>query len=207
MKSLVSNIFEVGESLPGWTRFRRKFNQVYGSRHGKDSTTESQAASLRELLGCPPKSVLIVCKGNICRSPFLAGYLARHSLRVPTVFRSGGFRVDERESPPSEAVAAAKCWNVDLSSHVPRNMTAEDVKSADLVLAMEPMHYLEFAMRFFPMRRKFHLCGELGDPFDDLPVEDPFGEGPEVFGACYARLSFLGDRVIKALEAGKEGAT
>src|SRR2546425_13150096 len=82
-----------------------------------------------------PASVLFVCHGTICRSPFAAAVLRRviHGVRVD----SAGFLGPGRPSPP-EAVAAAARHGVDLSVHLSQLLTAETARAADLIVVMGP---------------------------------------------------------------------
>src|SRR6267142_6184317 len=54
-----------------------------------------------------PKTVLVVCHGNICRSPVAAALLARELASLDVEVQSAGFIGFDRP-PPAEAVAAAQ---------------------------------------------------------------------------------------------------
>ncbi len=172
-------------------------NKHYRDRRGHDGGK----STLMEALGNSPGNILVLCKGNICRSPFLAEYLNQHSEDIQTVFRSVGLRTTDNKPSPPEAVTAAKQWGVDLSQHGAQNITAKQVAEADLVIGMEPVHHFEFVMSFFSSRKKFHLCGELADDSDLRVIEDPFDQAPEAFEACFKRLALIGDRMLKALKS------
>ena len=63
-------------------------------------------AALRRLRRTPPlRSVLFICHGNICRSPYAAA-AARRLLPESVAVESAGFIGPDRPSPP-EAVAVA----------------------------------------------------------------------------------------------------
>src|SRR2546425_10349935 len=74
-----------------------------------------------------PASVLFVCHGNICRSPFAAAVLRRviHGVRVD----SAGFLGPGRPSPP-EAVAPAARPRGGLPAHPPPPGTAQTPPAA-----------------------------------------------------------------------------
>jgi len=58
-----------------------------------------------------PGSILFVCKGNICRSPFaeaIARSLYRNGADPAFRFASAGIDVERSLSPPQEAILAAK---------------------------------------------------------------------------------------------------
>ena len=88
--------------------------------------------------------VLIVCTGNICRSPIAEGLLRTRLAErgIAATVSSAGLSFDDRPATP-EAVAAAAARGVDIADHASRIMVADMVEGADLVLTMERMHARE----------------------------------------------------------------
>lgn len=138
-----------------------------------------------------PRRVLILCQGNICRSPFAAALLSRQ-LQVcdPGVdVESAGFLPPGRPSPP-EAQATAAQWDVDLTRHRSRHLTPQLSQAADLIVVMEP------AQRRMVRERTGRLVGGvmvLGD-FDPrlmVPrtIPDPIDEDLAAYEQCYARIA------------------
>ena len=79
--------------------------------------------------------VLFVCAGNICRSPFAEG-LARQLAAergLDVEFASAGEIALDGDRCPPDAVAVAKEYGVDLSSHRARRLTTDE---ADKVVAL-----------------------------------------------------------------------
>lgn len=84
------------------------------------------------------ETVLVVCVGNICRSP-LGERLLQASLPELTVTSAGlGAMVGSAADPLAAEVAAAH--GVSLAGHVARQFTAELGAGQDLILVMEPGH-------------------------------------------------------------------
>lgn len=82
------------------------------------------------------KRVLVVCYGNIYRSPFAGAYLRQH-LPAGIEVRSSGFhRVVGRPSPPRH-VAMGRLRNIDLSQHRSSKVTPADLQWADVVVLMD----------------------------------------------------------------------
>ena len=82
-----------------------------------------------------PLRVLVVCTGNICRSP-LAEYALRGQLD-PAVFRiaSAGTRAVPNGRVPQEQVQIAESLGITgISTHIARQVTAESIAQADLIL-------------------------------------------------------------------------
>jgi low molecular weight protein-tyrosine phosphatase len=88
-------------------------------------------------------TILLVCTGNICRSPMAEGFVGR-MLRLRGVQRvhveSSG--VAGREGTPStrEAIEAVGEYGLDISGHRARRLTMGMVQSADLIVGMAAEH-------------------------------------------------------------------
>lgn len=83
-------------------------------------------------------SILVVCTGNICRSPIGERLLRK---RLPGVkVKSAG--VHGLVKHPADATAADVAANhgVSLEGHAGRKLTAEMARNYDLILAMESEH-------------------------------------------------------------------
>jgi protein-tyrosine phosphatase len=89
-------------------------------------------------------SILVVCTGNVCRSPMAEGFLRKSLVDVlgdaaPDVTSSGTAGWEGSEAMP-EAVAAAAELGVDISAHRARRLLPEMAETADLVLCMAREH-------------------------------------------------------------------
>ena len=88
--------------------------------------------------------VLVVCTGNVCRSPIAEGMLrAAFAERLgdgaPEVASAGTMGWEGSGADPNSIAAAAE-RGVDISGHVARGLASADLLSADLVLAMSSEH-------------------------------------------------------------------
>lgn len=80
------------------------------------------------------KNILVVCVGNICRSP-MAEYFFKHeypSLNIESAGISGlvGEGADEK------ALLCMDTLNIDMRSHIARKLNNDLIKKADLILVM-----------------------------------------------------------------------
>ena len=88
-----------------------------------------------------PPRVLMVCTGNICRSPVAAALLQKWApgwglrLRVESAGTTPQSRV-----PPETQRHARELWGLDLSRHRARGVTRELVEGSRLVLCAEEGH-------------------------------------------------------------------
>jgi protein-tyrosine-phosphatase len=121
------------------------------------------------------KRVLVLCTGNICRSPYaharLADALSGRSVEVRSAALSGPAG---RTSPPTFQ-SAARARRVDLAAHRSRSATDEELAWADLILIMDSRHALELGERKLDesVNRKLRWLGgvlegdpEIADPID-----------------------------------------
>jgi len=93
-------------------------------------------------------SILVVCTGNVCRSPIAESLLrvaleARLAAEAPDVASAGTMGWVGSGADPSSVVAAAEL-GVDISGHRAREVSDEDVARSTLILAMAPEHARAF---------------------------------------------------------------
>lgn len=152
----------------------------------------------------PVREILVVCYGNICRSPYAAarfrGRLGGEEASAVDV-RSAGFFGPDRPSPP-EAVEEAGRRGVDLASHRSRTLGVEDIVRADVVFVMDDGQRRRLdvgLLRAVEAEDVRPLVLVLGD-LDPLPppsrrgILDPFGADADTFRAVYERI----DRCVTA---------
>lgn len=197
--SIVSRLLNTLEAAPGWNKFLLVLDILWLRYHSSKHGSRESAAVLAEKLEGRSGLVLIVCKGNICRSPFLAGYLNDRLPKGLVSFKSAGLRGQEETLPPQAAIEIASNFGIDLSTHKARLLRDEDMESADIIIGMEPIHHLEFCMRRFKWRRKFLLLRTLEKAPDSLRVPDPFGQDTGAFHECYALLAKDAEILLSAL--------
>jgi protein-tyrosine phosphatase len=132
-------------------------------------------------------SILVVCTGNVCRSPIAEGMVrsilqTRFGDAAPAVGSAGTAGWVGSAADPN-SIAAAGELGVDISSHRARHLELNDIADASLVLAMANEHQ-EAASRLFPaaVGRIFTLK-ELVRLLEDLPEAPPGGTPDDVLAA------------------------
>jgi protein-tyrosine phosphatase len=85
----------------------------------------------------PVTEILVLCTANTCRSPMAQALLRRRlaGRGVAALVHSAGI-VGRGDPPPREAAAAMAAYGIDTAAHCSRQVSAADLASADLVLAM-----------------------------------------------------------------------
>jgi len=145
-----------------------------------------------------PGSILVVCHGNICRSPYAAARLRTllpHALASQTRVNSAGF-IGPNRPPPAEAVAVAGARGVDLSQHRSQLLGAQEAAAADLILVMEPAQQDRVCGSFGRWRADVVVLGDLDpEPITRRAIRDPVEQPARVFEESYARI----DRCLRTL--------
>lgn len=140
-------------------------------------------------------SLLFVCLGNVCRSPFAEG-LARQRIGRGDVSSAGHYPVPDRR-PPELALSTAKTFGIDLASHRSRVLSEEMVNEADAVFVFDQANRESVLWRYPDAAERTHLLGALS-PEGPLHIADPFGGPPSLYEAVYRQIA-------DALAAAEEG--
>lgn len=131
------------------------------------------------------KHILIICVGNICRSP-AAEFLFRDRLRHRDIqVRSAGLKAMVGYPMDDNAMRVLKARGIDAAEHRARQLNADMLRQADLVLAMERDH-LAAASRLAPEASgKLFLLDKWRDASD---IPDPYRRSPQVFEHVHAMI-------------------
>ena len=144
--------------------------------------------------------VLLVCMGNICRSPMAEGVLRQRlsnwaSELVVEVDSAGTHGYHAGAPPDSRAQAAAARRGYEIGTLRARRVVAEDFERFDLLLAMDADNLAELHELAPPglhSRARLFLDFSSGAPGADVP--DPYYGGPVGF-----------ERVLDLVEDAVEG--
>jgi len=136
-----------------------------------------------------PRTLLVVCYGNICRSPMAAALLDRDLRPLGIDVQSAGF-IGFNRPAPAEAVDAAKRHAVNLSDHRSRPVTVDGVRTADLIVVMDASQRRQICERFGRRPADVLLLGDLDpDAVETRTIHDPVNDGREVFDWVYDRIA------------------
>jgi protein-tyrosine phosphatase len=184
-------------SLPAWLRRLGRIVLVQRDRENAMHDWHRARKGV-PLLRLPIHRVLVICYGNICRSPFAGELLA---LRGPGLeVRSAGLEAREGKSADEAAMRIAEKRGVELVSHGAHRMCGDDVSWADLIIAMEGYQIAEVCRRWPLAADKTHL---LGDFFSEAPflIADPYGFDDSIFDAVFNRITAGIDELIPRISS------
>lgn len=123
--------------------------------------------------------ILMVCLGNICRSPMAQGVMERtiaeHALDW-TVDSAGTNGYHDGEGPDPRAVREARRHGIDISRQRSRKIRQSDLEAFDLILAMDRQNLLNLhAMCHHPsLKSRIHLLMDYAYPDQQVQVPDPY---------------------------------
>jgi protein-tyrosine phosphatase len=126
--------------------------------------------------------ILVVCTGNVCRSPLGEKFLSRQlngTARAVTV-SSAGTHAMLGGKLPAEILALGAAHNAPVDEHIPQQLTDELIHMSDLILTAERVHRSDvvsrvprasaktFTLKQFARLAQEHessiACGELAAP-------------------------------------------
>jgi protein-tyrosine phosphatase len=145
-----------------------------------------------------PRRILVVCLGNICRSPYLEAVLRRD---LPDVHvESGGFVGPGRAVPAYSSVTAGK-RGLDLSAHRSRQLNAQLVANIDLLVVMDAKQERRLRRELGVAARRIVVAGDL-DPgaIRMRTIRDPFRQPIDVFESCFNRLDLVGRELVAEIK-------
>jgi len=82
--------------------------------------------------------ILMVCLGNICRSPLAEGILAHKTKHLNVSVDSAGTAAYHiGELPDKRSIEIANKYNIDLSNQSARQFSRKDFEEFDIIYAMD----------------------------------------------------------------------
>jgi protein-tyrosine-phosphatase len=165
-----------------------------------------QRAAVRRLSRRPPpRSVLVVCHGNICRSPYAAALLdggLRSLVGNGVQVTSAGFVLPGRPCP-ALAVEVAATRGLDLSEHRSQLLAPPEVFAADLIVVMDTTQRWGMRALFGRTSEDILLLGDLDpEPIETREIRDPFDQPKEVFELSYSRIERCVAEFLRAVSQG-----
>lgn len=129
------------------------------------------------------ETILVVCTGNICRSPIAEGLL-KAKLPGKTVLSAGTMAMVGHGADPL-SIEVSRAQGLDIAAHRAQQLTPELLQAADLVLTLDGSHSDWITRRYPQYRGKVH---KLGKWQQDADVPDPYRRPRAVFEAVYQQM-------------------
>lgn len=120
-------------------------------------------------------NILVVCVGNICRSPIGAALLKRQY--PDKEVESAGLSAVVGHQADAKALAVMSIDDIDMSDHIAKQITEELVRSADLILTMSTSQSKWIEEQWPHCRGKTFRIGH----WIHKDVADPYGHNEQAF--------------------------
>jgi protein-tyrosine phosphatase len=163
-------------------------------------STGFRSRVLSKALSRKIQRILVLCHGNVCRSPLAEAYL-RHRLKAGTdgvEVSSAGLETEKGRSAHPLAVHVAEQAGLSLGAHSSTPVDRGQIDEADLILVMEDSQMDQVLQRFPSAKHKTIPLGYFsrGLPFD---ISDPYFGTLEDFKACYKAIQINCDELLSYL--------
>jgi protein-tyrosine phosphatase len=175
-----------GGTLPLARALKRAYRATF-SLYDRIRHPQRHLLVCRRLANAPrPRRILVVCHGNMCRSPYLQAVLQRSLPDVSVT--STGFVGSDR-AVPQLSVAVAAQRGLDLSRHRSRPIAQPQVIDADLIIVMDAGQAQRVARMFGVKRERIVIAGDLAPMFEGTrEIRDPWNQSLETFKSSFDRL-------------------
>jgi protein-tyrosine phosphatase len=131
--------------------------------------------------------IVVVCTGNICRSP-MAEALLKSYIPNKEIYSAGLDVMNndlQNQSPVEQAQLTASKYGFDISNHRATQLTTNMVNEMDLILVMTQEQIDQIAIRFPGCAQKTLLIGQWGGVGY---IQDPLNQDLVTFEHCFNQL-------------------
>ena len=154
-------------------------------------------------------TIVTVCTGNICRSPMahalLEAELAASGLQDQVRVLSAGISDEEQGNPVDpRAVTVLTRNDLELPGHQAHRITDQELREADLLVAMTAAHRSELRRRLGDERaEQVRLMRSFGPPdrtAEDLDIADPWYGGADDFDLAWDQIRAAVPHVVSEVK-------
>lgn len=188
-RNIISSIISFIERFTSWINYRHsrilsRFNagtRLHNLRHG---------------------NILVLCYGNIYRSPFVEYYINKIKPDVLNLhIKSAGFHNKTGRESAIDYIEYCKEWGVDLTPHRSSLVSNDLLEWAELIVIMDGHNYKMLTMQGIDVTRKVIWLGSLSG---ETPVEivDPYGQTLEKQHHIVKQLATASEALIARAGAG-----
>jgi protein-tyrosine phosphatase len=143
--------------------------------------------------------ILILCTGNICRSPFVEQYM-RNSFEMDIEVESAGLETDDGRTCPLQAQNISEMYGIDVSDHRSKVVTEEQVEQADIVLLMDWYNYYRIRQKFEGYEQKRFLLGAI-NASNNPQISNPHGRGENGFSKRFQKCKQEANEIENVVDA------
>jgi protein-tyrosine phosphatase len=146
--------------------------------------------------------VLMICLGNICRSPLAEGVLAQKVDEQSLDWKidscgTGGWHAGEK--PDKRSIDVAKKNGIDISRQQARKFRCTDIDSFDMLFVMDKQNYDDVIRNCHTdvEKAKVRLILSEVDGWENAVVPDPYYGGDDGFDKVFMMIDKACDAIIE----------
>lgn len=140
--------------------------------------------------------ILMVCLGNICRSPLAEGIMKSKLPENFTVESAGTGNWHVGKLPDERSISVARKYGLDITDQRARQFQVEDFDTYDLIFAMDESNYSDL-IQLAPNEAKAEKVRMMLNDEKDVP--DPYYGGDNGFEDVFAMLDEAAESIAKEL--------
>lgn len=146
--------------------------------------------------------ILMVCLGNICRSPIAHGLLQHKADLLGLTWEvdsAGTSNWHEGELPNENSVRVMNQHGIDITYQRSRPLTLDDLERFDIIYVMDADNYKEVSDRAISEQQILKLRYIMNEvtPGQNNPVPDPWGLSEKHYQHVYNMLNTATDKIIE----------
>lgn len=145
--------------------------------------------------------ILMVCLGNICRSPLAEGILRSKLNEEFHIDSAGTGNWHVGQGPDKRSVAVAQKYGIDISAQRARQFSVSDFDEFDLIYVMDESNFkdvISLAKSEIHKSKVKLILGEWED-LSDKNVPDPYFGGDEGFENVFKMLDEVSARIASKI--------
>lgn len=151
--------------------------------------------------------ILLVCMGNICRSPMAEGVVRNvfNKYKIEAEIDSAGtIGFHAGESPDYRAKAELMKHGINISDLRARKITVEDFEYYDYIYTMDHNNHADL-LQMVPseFKHKIEMFMNLSVPGKNIPVPDPYYGGDQGFTKVYEMINKSAIALAEKIKAEK----
>ena len=147
--------------------------------------------------------ILMVCLGNICRSPLAEGILKSKTKHLNLIVDSAGTAGYHIGSPPdNRSIEIADKYNINLRDQRARQFNSTDFNQFDIIYAMDTNNYANLIAisNNEEERKKVRIILNEINPGLCQSIPDPYYGGKDGFQKVYNMLDKACEKIVAQIE-------